>query len=324
MNPVAKEQPAWLKEYLLSLSELSSYANYLRMEIIELRSGETTVSMLVRHELTNLSGILHGGAVGSLIDMAMNLACFSLGRRATVLGFNTNFLGGAREGDTVRAEARVLHSGRSTMVVEGRVMDSQGKLLAKARGTFLAQGEFTPQESAVRPSQRAAAATAEVKAAAPVRGADATGNPGAREEEAVDRVDPGLEAFLVGLHDRNLFAKYLGMEIADVHKGNSVVSMLITDKHTNIRGVSHGGALVSLADMAMMLACATLGRRTVTLDLNISFMRRVSEGCTIRAHCGVIHSGKTTMVVEGKITDGSRLLLAAARGTFFATGEYRP
>lgn len=133
-----------------------------------------------------------------------------------------------------------------------------------------------------------------------------------------------LKELLLGIHDRNLFAKYLGMEIVDVRKGGSVVAMLITDKHTNIRGVSHGGALVSLADMAMMLACATLGRRTVTLDLNISFVRRVSEGCVIRARCKVIHSGKTTMVVEGKITDRSRRLLATARGTFFATGEYRP
>jgi uncharacterized protein (TIGR00369 family) len=152
-----KEPPAWLKEHLLSLYELSSYAKYLRMEIIELHAGETTVSMLVRHELTNLSQILHGGAVGSLIDMAMNLACFSLGRHATVLGFNTNFLGGAREEDTVRAVAKILHSGRSTMVVEGRVLDGHGKLLAKARGTFLALGEITPQESEARLAQGSAA-----------------------------------------------------------------------------------------------------------------------------------------------------------------------
>lgn len=145
-----KEPPVWLKEHLLSLSELSSYAKYLQMEIIELHAGETTVAMVVRHELTNLSHILHGGAVGSLIDMAMNLACDSLGRHATVLGFNTNFLSGAREGDTVRAIATVLHSGRSTMVVEGRVVDNQGKLLAKARGTFLALEAFTPQDVASR------------------------------------------------------------------------------------------------------------------------------------------------------------------------------
>jgi uncharacterized protein (TIGR00369 family) len=71
--------------------EHSSYANFLQAEILELCAGETTFAMKVRHELTNLSGILHGSAVGSLIDMAMNLACFSLGKQAMVLGFNTNF-----------------------------------------------------------------------------------------------------------------------------------------------------------------------------------------------------------------------------------------
>ncbi|MCX5839493.1 MAG: PaaI family thioesterase [Deltaproteobacteria bacterium] len=142
-----KELPAWLNEHLLSMYERSSYAKFLQMEIFELHEGETTVSMLVRPELTNLSGILHGGAVGSLIDMAMNLACYSSGRRAMILGFNTNFLGGAKKGDTVRAIAKVLHSGRSTMVVEGRVIDSRGKLLAKGRGTFLVTGQFTPDDN---------------------------------------------------------------------------------------------------------------------------------------------------------------------------------
>jgi acyl-CoA thioesterase len=103
--------------------------------------------MKVRHELTNLSGILHGGAVGSLIDMAMNLACFSLGKQATVLGFNTNFLRGAKEGDMVKASAKVLHNGKSTMVVESRVTDNGGKLLAKARGTFFVVGQITPEKS---------------------------------------------------------------------------------------------------------------------------------------------------------------------------------
>ena len=142
-----KEMPAWLKAHLLSINERSSYAKYLQMEIIDLCEGEIVVSMLVRHELTNLSGLLHGGAEGSLLDMAMNLACFSLGRRATVLGFNTNFLGGAKEGERVRAFAKVLHSGKSTMVVEGRILDSRGKLLAKGRGTFLGTGRFTPEDS---------------------------------------------------------------------------------------------------------------------------------------------------------------------------------
>lgn len=141
-----KELPAWLKTHLLDVYRHSSYAEFLRMEILDLSEGETAVSMAVRREHTNLSRILHGGAVSSLLEMAMNLACFSLGRRAMVLGFNANFLGGAKEGETVRAVAKVLHSGRSTMVVEGSILNGQEKLLAKGRGTFLAMGPFTPED----------------------------------------------------------------------------------------------------------------------------------------------------------------------------------
>ena len=133
-----------------------------------------------------------------------------------------------------------------------------------------------------------------------------------------------LEELLLSIHSRNFFAKYLGMEIVEIGKGDCVVAMLVTGKHTNIRQVVHGGALVSLADMAMGLACASLGKRVVTLDLNISFMRRVREGDTIRSLTKVIHKGKTTMVVSGSILDETGKLLAEARGTFFVTGDYTP
>lgn len=135
---------------------------------------------------------------------------------------------------------------------------------------------------------------------------------------------PWLKEQLLNLHDRNYFAKYLGMEIVDVHEGEARVSMFVTYKHTNIRGVIHGGALMSLADMAMGLACASLGRRIVTLDLNINFIGRTKEGDTVTASTKVIHHDKTTIIVEGDITDRKEKLLAKTRGTFFVIGEYRP
>ena len=310
-----KELPAWLKEYLLERYKHSSYANFLQMEILDLCAGETTVSMFVGHELTNLSHILHGGAVGSLLDMAMNLACFSTGRHATVLGFNTNFLGGAREGETVRAVATVLHSGRSTMVVESRIIDGKGKLLAKGRGTFLATEPITPEDQPLK------------KEPSPYRSSDRILS--AVESRAIDtpeapKVEEWLKAQLLSIHDRNFFAKYLGMEIVHIGKGHTVVSMLVMHKHTNIRGLVHGGALVSLGDMSMMLACASLGKRTVTLDLNINFVRRANEGDTIKSFTKVIHKGKTTMVVSGSTRDETGALLAEARGTFFVTGDFTP
>jgi uncharacterized protein (TIGR00369 family) len=306
-----KEPPEWLKTHLLNRYQNSSYANFLQMQILELHDGETTVSMAVRHELTNLSRILHGGAVDSLLDMAMNLACSSLGRRALILGFNTNFLSGAREGQTVRAVAKVLHSGRSTMVVEGRILDEKDKLLAKGRGTFVATGRFTPED----PQEEAPSSLAGQDAP---RQNPRAGTPGA------ESLTGWLRDLLLHVHERNYFAKYLGMEIDEIGERNCIVSMPVTHRHINIRGVVHGGALVALADMSMMLACATLGKHTVTLDLNISFIRRVREGDVIRAYPQVIHKGKTTMVVRADILDRAGRLLAEARGTFFITGDYTP
>ena len=126
----------------------SHYANFLQVDILELCAGETTFAMKVRHqELTNLSGILHGGAVGSLIDMAMNLACFSLGKQATVLGFNTNFLSGAKEGDMVKASAKVLHNGKSTMVVEnGGLPTIPESSWLKKKDKFFVVGQVTPEK----------------------------------------------------------------------------------------------------------------------------------------------------------------------------------
>ena len=66
---------------------------------------------------------------------------------ALVLEFNTNFTRSAKEGDTVYAIARVIHDGKRTMVVESRVIDINGNIMAKARGTFFVTGEYKEDDT---------------------------------------------------------------------------------------------------------------------------------------------------------------------------------
>jgi acyl-CoA thioesterase len=139
-------------------------------------------------------------------------------------------------------------------------------------------------------------------------------------------MDTGLENWLHELlylrHDLNIFAKFMGMEIVDISLGGSIVRMAVSQNHTNVQGEIHGGGLVSLADMAMGLACNSYGKRLVTLDLNISFIRRTRVGNTVTAYSKVIHNGKTTFVVVSDIRNSLDMLLANARATFFVVGEY--
>jgi 1,4-dihydroxy-2-naphthoyl-CoA hydrolase len=134
-----------------------------------------------------------------------------------------------------------------------------------------------------------------------------------------------LRIHLLDIYDHNPFVGLLQMKIDDLREGEADLSMpVIHEVHTNLFRMIHGGALASLADTAMGVACATLGKRVVTLEMNMNFVRSAGPGETIKAAGKVVHNGKATLVMECDITDSSGQLLVKARGTFFVVGQFEP
>lgn len=91
-----------------------------------------------RPDLCTSAGLLHGGVVMALADSAGGALAFAnLPEGATgtsTIESKTNFLRGVR-GGTVRAQARVLHAGRTTIVIETELRGDDGKLVAKVTQT---------------------------------------------------------------------------------------------------------------------------------------------------------------------------------------------
>ena len=125
------------------------------------------------------------------------------------------------------------------------------------------------------------------------------------------------------IYGKNSYVKLLDMTIEKLDEGYAEISMpIMASKHTNLYHVAHGGALASLADTIMGVACATTGKKVVTLEMNINFIKSAVPQLAIRGIGKIIHNGKSTMVAEGQIIDEQGNLLAAARGTFFVTGIF--
>ena len=84
------------------------------------------------------AGLLHGGAVMALADSAGAACAFANlpeGASGTsTIESKTNFLGAVRKG-TVRATARPLHVGSTTIVVETETRDDNDRLVAKTTQT---------------------------------------------------------------------------------------------------------------------------------------------------------------------------------------------
>lgn len=138
-----------------------------------------------------------------------------------------------------------------------------------------------------------------------------------------DRIQT-LKTYLTKVYDANPFVRLLKITIEDMSEGMVKMAMPVDlETHTNLYRVAHGGALASLADTAMGVACATLDKRVVTLDMNINYMRGAQPQTVVYCIARVVHNGRQTIVVEADIVDGNQEgLLAKARGTFFVIGSF--
>ena len=116
------------------------FAHLLGARIVRATRDLVTAELVVREELTNRNGGLHGGAVMAVADNLGGTAAFlnlPEGAGTTTIESKTNFFAAVALGDTIFAECTPLHRGRTTMVWQTRITRSDGKLAAVVTQTQL-------------------------------------------------------------------------------------------------------------------------------------------------------------------------------------------
>src|SRR5262245_63677179 len=109
------------------------FAVLLGIRVTHMSRDRVTAELVVREELGNRFGILHGGAIMALADNlggTATIANLPEDHTTTTVESKTNFFAGIAVGDTAHAECTPLHRGRSTMVWQTRVSRGDGKLAA--------------------------------------------------------------------------------------------------------------------------------------------------------------------------------------------------
>lgn len=119
------------------------FAKNLGFKVIQVDLERVVIEMpIVEEQHANYVGVVHGGVIMSIADMAMGFACGNLGKLTTTLDMNINFIKSVKANGSLRAIASVLHNGRQTLVSEVEVYNGDGILAAKARGTFFVTGNL--------------------------------------------------------------------------------------------------------------------------------------------------------------------------------------
>ena len=120
---------------------LNTIARTLGYDIAEAESGRVVVTAEPKDIHLNPAGTVHGGLAATMLDSAMGLAIQSTlekGVAATTLEFKISFVRPITpETGPIKAEGTVINRGRRVGTAEGRVTDSNGRLLVHGTTTCL-------------------------------------------------------------------------------------------------------------------------------------------------------------------------------------------
>ena len=120
---------------------LNTIAKTLGYDIAEAESGRVVVTAEPGENHLNPAGTVHGGLAATMLDSCMGLAIQSTletGLGSTTLEFKISFLRPITpETGPIRAEGMVITRGRRVGTAEGRLTDSNGRLLVHGTTTCL-------------------------------------------------------------------------------------------------------------------------------------------------------------------------------------------
>lgn len=134
--------PAHLREGCLN--HLSDLGGFDAVANEELRRGFARNLVTPPPAASNLFGKVHGGYLMYLVDVTACMAGYTLGKRNVTQQTSLNFIRGVEVGDRVAVEARAVHDGSSTALVEARIVDSAGRTCVLATVGLFFVGPVDP------------------------------------------------------------------------------------------------------------------------------------------------------------------------------------
>ena len=116
------------------------------------------------------------------------------------------------------------------------------------------------------------------------------------------------------LNKTDRFAANAGCQITEVNEHHAVAVMTVTDVHLNGGNVCQGGALFSLADLAIAALLNQNGQLTFGISNNISFVSSAKLGDTLRAEATHVCDHHKIPSVEARVTNQDGKLICHVTG----------
>ena len=120
------------------------------------------------------------------------------------------------------------------------------------------------------------------------------------------------------------FATEAGVELIEIRAGYSKARMVIGEQHLNAGRRTQGGAIFTLADLALAAAANSHGVLAFSLSSNITFLRSSGVGDTLYAEARERYIGRTTGYNQIDVCNQHGQLVATFESSVFRKGDALP
>lgn len=113
------------------------------------------------------------------------------------------------------------------------------------------------------------------------------------------------------------FAADAGIELLEIKEGYGKARLVVGEQHLNAGNTTQGGAIFTLADLALAAAANSHGTLALSLTSNITFLRGSGPGDTLTAEAKEKYTGRSTGHYQVEVTNQEGALIATFEATVF-------
>jgi acyl-CoA thioesterase len=119
------------------------------------------------------------------------------------------------------------------------------------------------------------------------------------------------------------FAAHNGIEVTDIGAGWARARLTIREEHLNGLGTLHGGAIFTLADLALAAAANSHGTAAVLINGSASFLKAARSG-VVMAEAREVSRGAKIAGYTATVTDEAGDVVAVVQGMVYRKGTPIP
>lgn len=141
------DAPGLIKAMAAGEVPSAPHFDHMGLEVVDAEHGEVRLRWTPGEALLNPAGLVHGGYLSVVLDDATGLAAASAAERflpMLTMDLRVDFVRPALAGVTHEVTGRLVHPGRTRRIADGQVHAPDGKLIARASGSFTPNKAFDP------------------------------------------------------------------------------------------------------------------------------------------------------------------------------------